>query len=69
MKPEEDSPFFYRCHLKASRKAPDAKSESAEQGRSGQSSYSDAGKPEGAGRLNDSPDYSERNASRGFDGD
>jgi len=69
MKPEEDSPFFYRCHLKASRKAPDASSEGSEQARSGgRSSYSGAGEPEGAGRLNDAPDYARQDAPGGFNG-
>jgi hypothetical protein len=68
MKPEEDSPFFYKCHLKASRSKPEGESESASEKRSGQSSYSGEGEPEVGGRL-DGAGYSERGVSGGFEGD
>jgi len=69
MKPAEDSPFFYRCHLKASRKQPDGASERAGQERSGHATRSDESDPDGGGSLHDSPDYPDRNAFAMLDGD
>jgi hypothetical protein len=63
MKPAEDSPFFYRCHLKASRKEPDGKSECVGQERS------EEGEPDREGRWPDASDYTERDASGSLDGD
>lgn len=68
MEPEEISPFFYKCHFKASRKKPEGESESASGKRSGQSSYSGEGEPEGGGRIDD-VGYSERGVSGGFEDD
>ena len=68
MKPAEDSPFFSRCHLKASRSTPEGESEAASEKRSGQPSYSGEGEPEGGGRL-DGAGYAERSVSGGFGGD
>ncbi len=68
MKPEEDSPFFYRCHLKASRRKGDGESESGSQLHSGQSSYSSEIEIDGGDRL-DASSHPERNAPGGFDGD
>ena len=68
MKSYEDSPFFYRCNLKAARQASDEKSESAGRERSGQSSFSGDVEASGAGRR-DASGYRERDASGGFDGD
>jgi hypothetical protein len=68
MKPDADSPFFYRCPLKAARKASDEKSESTGRERSGQSSFSVNGEASGSGRR-DASGYPERDASAGFDGE
>jgi hypothetical protein len=67
MKPDEDSPFFYRCHLKSARKATDEKRESAERERSGQQSYSGDGEASGCRR--DASVSSERDASGVFGGE
>jgi hypothetical protein len=68
METEDISPFFSRCHLRASRKEPDGKSDSAAQKRSGQSSYSgNDARTSGSGR--DSSEYPSRDASGGFDGE
>ncbi|RXK89240.1 hypothetical protein EST62_00400 [Chlorobaculum sp. 24CR] len=66
MKPAEDSPFFYRCHLKASHKSRDAESDGAAQDCSAHSSGD--GERKGGGRL-DASGHSGREASGGFDGE
>lgn len=68
MEPEEISPFFYKCHLKASRKKNDAESEAASRDRPGQSSNSGEGESDGESRL-DASGYSDGDASGGFDGE
>jgi hypothetical protein len=68
MKSDEDSPFFYRCHLKAARKASIEKNDGSGRERSGQPSYSGDGEASGVGRR-DASGYRERDASGGFDGE
>ncbi|UWX57583.1 hypothetical protein NY406_10375 [Chlorobaculum sp. MV4-Y] len=69
MKGAEDSPFFYRCHLKASRKKQDGKSESGVPERPGLFSRSDEVDPGGTVSRLDSVDYLEPDVSGSFKGE
>ncbi len=69
MKGAEDSPFFYRCHLKASRKKQDGKSERGGPERPGLSSRSDEVDPAGTVSRPDSVDYPEPDVSGSLRGE
>jgi hypothetical protein len=61
MEQEDISPFFYRCHLKASRKESGNKSGRNRPVLASELSYSDE-REERGGSRNDASDYSERGA-------